>query len=498
MLRALAWLGIALGVLEVLYVVAGNIALAACSKRFDTNSPVGVSFERGFTWIPGRVDLRGVRVHGAASGGWSVALASANVAFAPWSVATSPRHVESVAMDVTRVDIGARGSKGAMHVVVRDLAIDGALVSFHVEDTVTDATLESDGAVLAKSMHGTIALDVASVDLEQRSILETTSGKIALDGVFLSLEPLASFGSLATTQEPGTLHVAGALDKGVLGPASEIRAHTASASLKDDHGAKGDFPKGLDVIVRVAPAAPAELQLAVETPSLVFGGSDPSKSADTFDDFAMSVPAGRSDLKMNHLAMRSLDWSSSHATIHEGQTTFTAQVTGHFHFDMRTDGALVADGGYIGAPSVIVENADATDRTPFEARLVIERLAVSHENGIALRGPLHASGTDARPLLEALVTSESMRKNVSGALAHKSFTLDATLNRDDAHVALESFALSASGLKLRGAYRRNDKTTRGAFILEDGVLPPIGISLHDKTESFVLGASSAWLTHELE
>jgi hypothetical protein len=347
-------------------------------------------------------------------------------------------------------------------------------------------------------MHGTIALDIAPVDVDRRSILETASGKIALDGVFVSLEPLASFGTLATTQDPGTLHVAGVLDKGLLGPTSEIRAHTATATLKDDHGAKGDFPKGLDVVVRVAPAAPAELQLAIQTPSLVFGSSDPSKRADTFDDFTMTVPAGSSDLKLNHLEMRSLDWSSSHATIHEGQTTLTAQASGHFQFDVRTDGALVANGGFIHAASVVVENPDATDRTPFEARLVIERLAVSHENGIALRGPLHASGTDARPLLEVLITSESIRKNVSGALAHKSFTLDTTLNRDDAHVALENLALSASGLKLRGTYRRNDKATRGAFILEDGVLPPIGIALHDKTESFVIGASSAWLTHELE
>lgn len=495
-LRALAWLGIALVGLEVLYLVAGNIALAACSKKFDANAPVGVAFEHGFTWIPGRVYLRGVRVHGADSGGWSVAIASASVAFAPWSVATSPRRIDSVAMDVTQVDIGARRSKGAMHVVASDVTIDDALLAFHVSTNVDDATLESSGALLANKMHGTVALDVAPVNVEQRSILETTSGKIALDGVFLSLNPLASFGSLATTQDPGTLHVSGTLDKGQLAPASEIRAHTSRATLKDDHGAKGEFPKGLDVVVRVAPSAASELQLAIETPSLVFGSADPAKPADTFDDFAMSVPAGSSDLKMNKLEMRSLDWSSSHATIHEGQTTLTAKTSGHFHFDVRADGELVADSGFIHAGSVVVENPDATDRTPFEARLVVERLVVTHENGIALRGPLHASGTDARPLLEILVTNPSIRQNVSGALAHKAFTLDTSLNRDDAHVALDDLVLAATGLKLRGTYRRNDKTTRGAFILDDGVLPPVGIALHDKTESFVIGASQAWLTKQ--
>lgn len=497
-LRVLAWLGIALAGLEVLYLLVGNIALAACAKRFDTNSPVGVSFERGFTWLPGRAILRGVRVHGSGSGGFVVAVASANVSFAPWSVATSPRRIDSVALDVTQVDIGARRSKGAMHVVLSDVTIDDALLSFHVAAKVDDATLESSGVVLANGMHGTITLDVAPVDVDKHSLLETTSGNVALDGAFLSLEPLASFGSLATTQDPGTLHVSGALAKGQLGPKSEIRAHTARAALKDDHGAKGDFPKGLDVVVRVSPAMPAELQLGVETPQLVFGGADPSKPADTFDDFEMTVPAGRSDLTMNDFTMRSLDWSSPHATIHEGATTLTAKMTGHFAFEVRTDGQLVADSGFIHGANVVVENPDVPERTPFEAHFTVERLAVTHENGLALRGPLHASGTDARPLLEILVTNPSIRQNVSGALAHKAFKLDASLNRDDAHVALDDLVLAATGLKLRGAYRRSDKTTHGAFILDDGVLPPVGIALHDKTESFVLGASPAWLEKQLE
>jgi len=37
---------------------------------------------------------------------------------------------------------------------------------------------------------------------------------------------------------------------------------------------------------------------------------------------------------------------------------------------------------------------------------------------------------------------------------------------------------------------------RGAFLLEDPVLP-VGIALHDKKESVVVGASSAWLEREL-
>jgi hypothetical protein len=497
-LRALAWLGIALVSLEVLYLVVGNIALAACAKRFDTNSPVGLSFEHGFTWLPGRAYLRGVKAHGGGTDPWAVAIDGATIAFAPWSVVTSPRRIDSVSMDASQVDIGARRSKGKMHVVATDVTIDDALLSFKVDAKVDDATLESSGVVLAKSMKGTITLDIAPVDVDKRSILETASGKVALDGVFLSLEPLASFGSLATVQDPGTLHVAGTLDKGQLAPSSEIHAHTGRATLKDDHGAKGDFPKGIDVVVRVAPARPSELQLAIETPSLVFGGADPTKPADTFDDFEMTVPAGQSDLKTNKLEMRSLDWTSPRATIHEGETTLTAKASGHFHFTVRSDGALVADGGYIQAASVVVENPDTPDRTPFDARLVIERLAVTHESGIAMRGPLHASGSDARPLLEILVTNPSIRQNVSGALAHKAFTLDTTLTRDDTRVTLDDLALVATGLKLRGTYRRNDKTTRGAFILDDGVLPPVGIALHDKTESFTIGASQAWLTKQLE
>jgi len=493
----LVFLGMGLVALEVLYLVAGNIALAAYAKKFENESPVGVSFEHGFTWFPGRVYLRGVRLHGAASGGWSVEISGASVAFGVLGVATSPRRIDSIDADVTNVKIGARGSKGALHVVVSDITIDDPRVSLHVDAKAEGATLESSGALLANGVKGTIVLDVAPVDVQRQSMIDTTSGKIALDGVFLSLEPLASFGTLKTTQDQGTLHVAGTLDKGQLGPASEIRAHTAHATLKDDRGADADFPKGIDVLVRVAPAKPSELQLAVQTPSLVFASADPSKPADLFDDFEMTVPAGSSDLKLDHLAMRELDWTSRHATVHEGATTLSAALNGHLHFEVRTDGALVADSGFMRGTKVTVENADAPDHEPFEAKLTIERLAVTHETGLSLRGPLHCSGGDARPIMEVLITSESIRKNVSGALAHKSFTLDAALSRDNAHVTLDDFVLAAPGLKLRGVYRRHDNTTHGAFILDDSVLPPIGIALHDKKESIVLGATSSWLEREL-
>jgi hypothetical protein len=495
--RALVWLGVALVALEVLYLIAGNIALAACAKRFDNESPVGVSFARGFTWFPGRAHLSGVRLHGAASGGFSVDIDSANVAFGVLGVATSPRRIDAITADVTAVQIGTRGSKGAMHVVITDVTIDDARVSLHVDTKVDGATLESDGAVLANGMKGTIVLDVAPVDIQRHSMIETTSGTIALDGVFLSLEPLASFGTLKTTQDQGTLHVAGTLKSGQLGAASEIRAHTAHATLKDDHGANADFPKGLDVLVRVAPATPSDLQLAVETPSLVFGSADASRPADVFDDFEMTVPAGSSDLKLDRLAMRELDWTTRHASIHEGATTLSAVVNGHLHFEVRTDGALVADSGYMRATKVTVDNPDAPDHEPFDAKLTIERLAVTHETGIGLRGPLHCSGGDARPVVDVLVTSDSIRHAVSGSIAHKPFTLDTTLNRDNAHVTLEAFVLQAAGLKLRGGYTRRDQSAHGAFLLEDGTLP-IGITLHDKKESIVLGATSSWLEQQLK
>jgi hypothetical protein len=496
LVRALVYFGIALVALEVLYVIAGNVALAVCAKRFDANSPVGLSFERGFTWIPGRASLRGVRVHGGtASDGWSV-VGSASVAFAPWSVVTSPRRIDSITMDATQVDIGARRSKGAMQITLSDIVIDDALLSFKADANVMDSTLESSGALLAKGMHGTITLDVAPVDVDKHSIVDTMSGKVALDGVFLSLEPLASFGTLKTTQDEGTLHIAGTLDKGQLKPASEIRAHTAHATLKDDHGSSGAFPKGIDVVVRVAPTTASDLQLAIETPSLVFAGADPSKPADVFDDFTMSVPAGSSDLKLDHSDMRDLDWTSKHATVHEGATTLSAALTGHLHFDVGKDGALVASGGEMHATNVTVLNADAPDHEPFEAKLGITRLAITHENGITLRGPLHCNGGDARPVVEVLVTSDSIRHAVSGSIAHKPFTLDATINRDDARLALDNFVLNAAGLKLRGGYVRKDQSSHGAFILEDGTLP-VGIALHDKKESIVLGASSAWLEQQL-
>ena len=487
--RALVWLGLALVGLEILYLIVGNIALAVCSGRFANESPVGVSFDRGLTWFPGRAHLRGVHVKGAASGGWSVEIADADVAFG--------RKIDSITGDVTAVKIGARGSKGAMHVVVSDIVIDDPTVSLEIDGKVEKATLESDGTVLANDLHGTIALDVAPVDLQRRSMIDTTSGKVALDGVFLSLESLASFGTLKTTQDKGTLRVAGTLDKGQLGASSEIRAHTAHATLKDDHGASADYPKGIDVLVRVAPAKPSELQLAIQTPSLVFGSADPGKPADAFDDFEMTVPAGSSDLKLDHLAMRELDWTARHATIHEGATTLSASATGHLHFEVRTDGALVADSGDIHGAKVTVMNPDAPDHEPFDAKLTIERLAVTHESGIMLRGPLHCSGNDARPIVDVLITSDSMRHAVSGSIAHKPFTLDAAVNRDNAHVTLDGFLLQAPGLKLRGGYTRRDQSSRGAFILDDGNLPPVGISLRDKKESIVLGASSSWLEHEL-
>lgn len=498
-LRALVVLLLAIVTLEAIWVVVANIALAAIAKKFDDADPVGVAFDRGYSLVPGSVHLRGVKVHGAASGGWSVAIARADVGFSIWRVVTAPRVVDSIAADVDSVEIGqkapTRRSKGPMHVVVSDLSLDGSRVSFRVDADVRGVTLENAGDVLARDVRGTIALRVAPVDLDKHSLIETASGPIALDGTFVSLAPLASFGSLETTQEPGTLHVAGSLDAGLLGPSSEIRAHTSRATLSDGRGARGDFPSGLDVLVRVAPATPTELQLAVETPRLVFAGKS-TEPPDVFEDFELTVPAGSSDLKLDRLAMTSLAWSTRRATVHEGATSLASPADGTLRFELGHETELVAKSGTIHAASVVVESPDVDDRTPFEARLVVEGLSVSRAHGISLRGPLHASGPDALPVLEVFVTSPSIR-GALGSLAHKSFTLDATMDRSDGVLALDDLTLNAAGLAMRGGYRRSEASSSGAFLVEDGTLS-VGISMKDKKESLVLGASSRWLDRALE
>jgi hypothetical protein len=487
-LRAIVIFLIGVAAIEALYLIVANVALAVIAKRFADREPVGVAFDRGLTWFPGRIHLRGVHVKGKT---WSVAMSDADVV-------TTFTRIDSVTADVISVDIDEkeqRRSKGAIHVVVSDIVLDDQRVAFHADTKVDDATLEHGAVVLASGVHGTITLKVASVDLARQSILDTASGKVSLDGVFLSLEPLASFASLTTTQDRGTLHVAGTLDAGRVQSPSEIRAHTTHATLKDARGASADFPRGLDVVVQLMPdAEDAELELAVQTPSLVFGSADPSKPADVFDDFELTVPAGDPDLKTNHLVMRSLTWTSQHARVHEGATTLAASARGTLHFEIGKGDELAADTGTITATNVTVENPDAPDRAPFDAHLKIDRLAISRAEGIFLRGPLHASGDDVRPLLEVLVTSPSIRQTFSSF--HQPFTLDTTMRRSNKKLALDDFTLHSAKVTLRGGYHRDDATSAGAFLLEDGVLP-VGIVMHDKTESLVQGATSSWLTREL-
>ena len=499
-LRALVVLLLALVTLEAIYVVAVNIALAAIAKKFDDADPVGVSFDRGYSLVPGSVHLRGVKAHGAASGGWSVSIPRADATFSIWRVVTAPRVIDAIAADVDSVEIGQRAptrkSNGPMHVVVSDLSIDGSRISFRADADVRGVTLENAGDVLARDVRGTIALRVAPVDVDKRSLVETTSGSIALDGNFVSLAPLASFGSLKTTQEPGTLHVSGSLDAGLLGPGSEIRAHTSRATLSDDRGARGDFPSGLDVLVRVAPATPTELQLAVETPRLVFAGGKSAEPPDVFEDFELTVPAGSSDLKLDRLGMTSLTWSTRRATVHEGATSLASPANGTLRFELGHETELVAKNGTIHATSVVVESPDVTDRTPFEASLLVEGLSVSRAHGISLQGPLHASGPDALPVLEVFVTSPSIR-GALGSLAHKSFTLDAKMDRSDGVLSLDDLTLNAAGLAMRGGYRRSEASSSGAFLVDDGTLS-VGIAMKDKKESLVFGASSRWLDRALE
>ncbi len=494
LLRIVVLFVLAFGLLEAIYVVVANIALAVAAKRFADRAPVSVTFERAFTWIPGRVHFRDLHVRGTAGDKWSVAIADADVTF--------DRKIETITANVTDVEVESKGARrrshGALHVVVSNLTIDDARVSFDANAKVESATLENGSVVLANDVHGTIALHVAPVDTSHHSLLDTTSGTIALDGVFLSLEPLASFASLTTTQDRGTVHVVGLLDAGLLRPTSEIDAHSAHATLKDATGASADFPRGLDVKVEVAPVAPTELHLIVRTPTLVFASKDPSVAPDTFDDFELIVPAGSSDLKAGRLAMTSLAWSAHHMTFHEGASMLDATADGNVRFEMGHVESLVSS-GVIHATNVIIENPDVTDRTPFDAQLTLDRLTISRERGIALHGHLHASGPDATPLLELFVSSPSIRRELV-ALPRHPFSVDTSIDRSEGHLALDGLSLERGELIIRGGYMRRDTETHGAFLVEGGPLP-VGVVMtgHEasKKESIVLAPPAHWLEREI-
>ena len=486
MLRALVILALALVALEALYVVVANIALAASTKRFDDRAPAGASFDRAVTVFPGRIHFHGLRLHGAASDGWSVTTSECDVAFGVWRVITSPRRIDTITADVTDVAFGAKGTtrlSGAMHVVAKDVTLDDALVSFSVNVKV-DGVKMDDGGVLATDVHGAIDARVAPVDVASHSMLDAASGTIVLDGVFVSLAPFASVASLTTTQDPGTLHVAAMLDAGHVKPTSEIRAHTAHATLKDEHGANADFPRGLDILLR--PVA-NDLELAVQTPSLVFGSADASRPADTFDDFELALPAASE--------VKSLTWRSKHVSFHEGASTLGGAADGLLLFEAGHGESLVAIGGDIRATNVTVDNADVSDHTPFDARMVLSRLTLSRNEGIAFRGRLHASGTDATPVFELVVSSPSIRRELTTLPKH-AFILDANVERSEHHLTLDDVTLERGALKMRGGYVRRDAQSSGAFLVEGGPLP-VGIAMKGKTESIVPAPPASWLEHQL-
>ncbi len=471
--------------LEAVYLVAANVALAVSTKRFASGASAGFAFDRGITWIPGRIHFRGLRV--TARGGWTITIAECDVAFDVWRVVTSPRHIDTITADVSAVEFATKGAtrraKGAMHVVVKDIVVDDASVSFGGNAKVDETTFESDGVAFASGVHGTIDLRVAPVDVATRSLLDTATGTIALDGDFLSLVAVASLASLTTTQDRGTLHIAESLDGGHFGPSSEIRAHTAHATLNDGRGASAAFPRGLEIALR--PMANA-FQLEARTPSLVFGSADATRPPDTFDDFELIVPTVS--------AAKSLSWSARHVSFHEGATTLDASVDGSLQFDKRDDKSFVANAGDIRATKITAENPEVTNRTPFDAHLVLDRLTVSREQGIGIGGQLHASGDDATPVFELFVSSPSIRRELTTLPKH-AFTLDATLERSESRFALDNLTLARGEMTVRGGYVRHDAQSSGAFLVRGGVLP-IGITMNGKDESIVLAPASGWLERQ--
>ncbi|HEY1956850.1 MAG TPA: hypothetical protein VGH28_14620 [Polyangiaceae bacterium] len=497
-LRALVVLVLVAAALETLYLAIANVALVIARKSLAAAAPVSVTFDHAFTLFPGFVSLRGVRVEQARA--WTVTIASADVRFLPWQLVSEPRRIVSVTADVTDVSVESLGktrrSSGHARLVARDVAIEASRVALDLDADVTNVTLENDGAVLARDVKGTMKLHVASVDFSGAAPLATTSGTIALDGVFVSLEPLASFGSLTTTQDPGTLHVAATLDGGLIGPASEILAHTECATLRDAHGANADFPHGLDVRMGVSKANAGALQLSVRAKTLAFGSADPKAAADAFEDFELVVPAGSTDLKRVAFVMRELDWAVRRATLHESTSVVTAGASGHLDLEVNHADELSSYAGRIALDHVVVDSPGETDHTPFEANVTLRRFTISRDRGIALRGDLHAHGDDPRPLLELVVTSPTVRGGLR-ALPARPFVLDTTLDRENGRLAFDDIKLDAAPLTIRGGYRRAGADARGAFLIEGGPLP-LGVATHDGHETLALGATERWLSTQLE
>jgi len=490
-LRAAVLVALAVVGLELLYLVVANVALLASKRRF-----AGVTFESAFTLYPGSVALRGVEVENAHA--WAIAASSADVRFAPWELLGGRKRVASVTAEVTSVTVESGAAKrrasGQAHVVARDVTIADGRVSLALDATVAGTTLESDGAVLSRDVEGQIALRVAPVDPTRSTPLAETSGRIDLHGTFVSFAPLVSAGSLATEQDAGTFRVAVKLDAGLVDPASEIVAHTDRATIGDARGAGAELPRGLDVRLGVSKSKADELALSVRTPSVIFDSPDAAQR-DSFDELEVVAPAGSIDLKRTDPAPRTLAWTVRSAVLREAASVLRAAAHGDFSFDAGKPGEASAHAGHIVLEHVVIDSPGEDDHAPFDATVAIRAFTFTRERGVALRGDVHASGKDPRPLLELFVASPTIRGALR-SIRPKSFTFDALLDRGRGRLAFDDLVLVAKPLTVRGGYRRVATTTSGAFLVGDDTLT-FGVELRDGHESIALGATPAWLARAL-
>ncbi len=475
--------------LELLYLALANAALFAASARFADRAPVGVAYDRALTFVPGRVHVRNLRVTGAAQGGWKVSVADCDVVFDVWQIITAPRRVKRISGEVTAVEIGPKGRamrlSGTIHVDVRDLAVDGSQLSFDATSTVSAGAIDSAGETLANNLTGSIAFRIRDGD--------AGTGSVDVRGTFLSMAPLASLASLIATQDPGTVRIVGSVKAGVVQPSSEIVADTTHATLKDARGGSADYPRGLTITFGVTPTSSRELRLAITTPQVVFGSADAGHSPDVFDDFELAAPAGDTNLSLNPMEMRTLTWSTSHARIHEGGAMLSGKAFGTFRSEVG-HAKRMASSGTIQANDIVVEGEG--DRAPFDALLSIERLEVSREEGMAIRGHVHPSGKDAHAIIDLVVSSPSLRQTLT-ALNGQPFTGDAAFERRENHLAIDDLTLDCAGLKLRGGYHRSAGESRAAFVVTEGGLR-VGIVSKNGKESITFAPAPTWLETQLQ
>lgn len=483
---------------EVLYVFVANVGLLAAKPRLAAGAPVSVTFDRAFSLFPGVLSLRGVRVSEASS--WSVELAGVTVRFAPWQLVTAPRRVASVTAELVGLRVGSFDATWPAtappgHLVARDVTLADDRLALGVDADLAGATLSYARTTFARDVKGTVKLEVGAFNPSRVSPVATASGTVALDGAFVSLAPLVSVASLATTQAPGTLHLAAVLQGGVVEPASEVRADTSHATLRDARGAGVDLPRGLALRLGVAAGKPDELELSARAKALAFTSATPGAPADSFEDVEVVAPAGSTDASRLALAPRALDWTAARVTVHEAASVLTARARGHFELDPSPAAELAASSGRLALLGVVLESPGEVDHAPFDATVTLRRFSVSGARGVTLRGDLHVTGADPRPLLELVVTSPALTSTLR-SLRPRAFTLAATVDRERDCLAFDALTLAAAPLAVRGAYHRDAATSRGAFLVRGGPVP-VGVTLRDGHESLTLGATDAWLAKTL-